>query len=660
MAAAGESAPVSVPTAVHSVKRFLADLRPERGLSDADRESHFLRVLDLWRNDPVRLAELRAAVLTLLALPRQQSFFADAGVRSALGFALELAIRIGNRLLPIPHDRESLADIAHELVPPRDQPWLAAVPRDVWRRLIEMIALPAEGKGLSQTRLNLSEAARLLTYRLAGAALDRELLRAEPQLEEHESPFLALNALLVPLLERIRSGGAPLSAEELRDAEVLLDQCRTALVRVRRRMREVGASVRLTYLVARMEQLCTRLDRVLGAMTEVSGADAAIALIEELLASDLRRDQVRRFIGTNVNLLARNVTDHAARHGEHYIAEDRSGWRAMFGAAAGGGVIIAFMALAKLQIALQHLPVLVEAVAFGLLYGLGFVLIHMLGLTVATKQPAMTAAALASAIEEAHPKRLHALADTALNAVRTQLAAVAGNVGLALPVACLIVVAATLLGLTPLAPEQKLLKMLAELDPFTTGSLFFAAVAGVGLFLSGLVSGYFDNQARYLQLGDRVARSSRFAWLGPDRAQSFGRYVDEHYGAILGNLFFGLYLGLASGFGHMTGLPLDIRHVAFASANVGLAATSLGWHHLPGLVAMALVGVALIGVVNLTVSFVLAIYVAMKSKGLGATQLLGLGRTLAARILRNPLALLRPPEPVSGGAAGADAHHAKR
>jgi site-specific recombinase len=33
-------------------------------------------------------------------------------------------------------------------------------------------------------------------------------------------------------------------------------------------------------------------------------------------------------------------------------------------------------------------------------YGLGFVLIHILHFTVATKQPAMTAARLAAAIEE--------------------------------------------------------------------------------------------------------------------------------------------------------------------------------------------------------------------------------------------------------------------
>ncbi|MFN3630831.1 MAG: hypothetical protein ACK4XK_12380, partial [Casimicrobiaceae bacterium] len=278
---------MSVATAIHSIKRFLAELRPPRRLSKSERLAHFRRVLDRLRGDVVGLAELRAAALTLLALPRQQSFFADAGVRSALGFTLELAIRIGNRLLPLPHDQETLADIASQLVPPRDQPWLSAVPNEIWQELIQLLALPAESKALAQARRNLSEAARLLTYRLAGAALDRELLRAEPRLERHESPFLALNVLLVPLLDRIRSGGALLAAEEVRDAAVLLEQCRSALARARRSMREVGASIRLTYLVARMEQLCSRLERILAALTATAGAEAASQLIAELLSGDL-------------------------------------------------------------------------------------------------------------------------------------------------------------------------------------------------------------------------------------------------------------------------------------------------------------------------------------------------------------------------------------
>jgi site-specific recombinase len=344
-----------------------------------------------------------------------------------------------------------------------------------------------------------------------------------------------------------------------------------------------------------------------------------------------------------VSLLARNVTDHAARHGEHYIAQDRLQWLHMARAAAGGGVVIACMALVKLQLALLHLPPLTAGVVYGLNYGLGFVLIHMLGFVVATKQPAMTAAAIASTLEDTPTKRLDRLADLAQNTVRTQFVAVLGNVGLAFPLACLIALGWAALFGAPVAPPEKLHKMLAEVHPLASGALFFAAIAGVGLFLSGLVAGYFDNQARYLELGARVARSPRFAWLGGERAQRLGDYVDAHYGAILGNLFFGMYLGLVGAVGVLTGLPVDIRHVAFSSANVGTALAALGWQDVRPVLPWALAGVVGIAVVNLAVSFALALYVAVKSRQLGFAQLWQLAGAMAVRFARSPMSFFRAP-----------------
>jgi len=120
-----------------------------------------------------------------------------------------------------------------------------------------------------------------------------------------------------------------------------------------------------------------------------------------------------------------------------------------------------------------------------------------------------------------------------------------------------------------LISSEKAIHLLKEVDPLSSGALFFAGVAGVGLFLSGLVSGYFDNQARYHQLASRITVSPALKWLKPGQASKFGLYLDVHYGAILGNLFFGMYLGFMSDMGRLTGLPVDIRHVSFSSAKPG-------------------------------------------------------------------------------------------
>ena len=135
----------------------------------------------------------------------------------------------------------------------------------------------------------------------------------------------------------------------------------------------------------------------------------------------------------------------------------------------------------------------------------------------------------------------------------------------------------------------------------------------------------------------------RLAWLGYARTRALGLYLDAHHGAILGNLFFGMYLGLVGVTGELTGIPLDIRHVAFASANLGTAGTSLGWAQVLHILPWAALGVLGIALVNLAVSFSLALYVALRSRHLGSWQIVALGRLVLRRFLAAPLSFLRPP-----------------
>jgi site-specific recombinase len=629
--------------AIRVLQDGLLAVRPDPALTPLEQGAYASRQLLALCDDAVHVDRLRHAARTLLATPSQQAFFAETGLHSAKGFMLELARRIGQLLLPIPAQGGSLHEVVQRVVAADDHRWIPLVSPTAWVRVLDAVAPAVDADGRAVTQRSLGEAARMLSYRLAGCALDRELLRADVALEQHESPFLALNALLVPWLDRLRIAGVGLSNAEGRSAEVLLAQCEVALARVRRRVPDIGVSIRLTYLLARMNQLVSRLRVVLGTIAQQPSPAAVVALLGETIHGAHQRDQVGPYIGETVGLLARNITDHAARHGEHYIAQDRAGWLHMARAAAGGGVVIAFMALAKVQLALLHLPPLTAGIVYGLNYGLGFVLIHMLGFVVATKQPAMTAATIASTMQDAAAHRLDRLADLAQNMVRTQFVAVLGNVGLAFPLACLIAFLWVALFGATVAPPDKLNAMLADVHPLTSGALFFAAVAGVGLFLSGLVSGYFDNQARYHALGDRVTRSPRFARLGAKRARRLGSYLDAHYGAILGNLFFGMYLGLVGTVGVLTGLPIDIRHVAFSSANVGTALVSLGWAEVSTVLPWAVAGVVGIAAVNLLVSFTLALYVAVKSRQLGFALLWQLVGKLALRFAGKPLSFFRSP-----------------
>ena len=634
---------------------FFDILRPGRSSDVAQAEGRVRDAAAVLQNDPQQAEKISRAFWGLLAINHQASLYAELGVRSALGFGPEVSLRIGARLLPrVPVDgqlRDALGLIFHVA---GDEHWVCGVSDEAWLALFSALPPPPEPQRMA-AMLPLIEAIRVLSYRLAGTALDRELLRAEPELEKHESPFLAQNAELLPLLERERNEGHLVFERDFDHLKVLLEQCMDALERVRRRARMRGISVRLTYFLARLEQLTQRLTLLLDFLSADRRSVPGVTLFKALVHGVRTRYHVGAFVGETLSLMARNVTDHASRQGEHYIAGDRSAWWGMLRSAAGGGVIIACMAMIKVQLSLLHLPPLTEGILFGFNYALGFLLIYMLGFTVATKQPAMTAAALAATLEDSRPRDLERMVEITRNVGNTQFIAIVGNVALAFPMAMLLAYAWPHLFGHPAEPFEKAAKMLTEVHPLHSGALFFAAVAGVGLFLSGIVSGYFDNRARYQDLAERLACHPFLRRvLGADRARRLGDYMDEHHGAIIGNLFFGMYLGLMGSVGNLTGLPVDIRHVAFASANLG---NSLVLHDFaPPVLSFAWAAVGVIGIatVNLLVSFSLALYVAMRSRRLGSTQLLRLGGLVLRDFARNPMRYYLPPPSVSPAEAGED------
>jgi site-specific recombinase len=649
--------PAELDPALDRLGDLIDRLRPTDPENIDEAERRIRNECARLRAQPQEAAELQRDIECLLALPRQTSLWTESGVRSGAGFGLELGQRVANRALPALPDPEQLRDQVERLFrDPDDHEWVEQIADSVWIELGEVLELDRISSSPAFTG-HILDSVRVLSYRIAGAALDRELLRADPLLEEPTTPFLALNAWLIPILERIRAGGEHATDEEARMTRALVVSCTQVLERVARQATERGISVRLTYLTAGLNECLDRMSLLAGLHIPEERARSAVSLFKVLARSEQNRHELRAFAGDTLSLLARNVTDHSGRKGEHYVAGNRAEWFEMLRAAAGGGAVIAVMAFLKLWISLLNLPPLTEGIAFGLLYGLSFVLIHLLGFAVATKQPAMTAAAIASTLDGPRPINFVRLVDFVQNLIRTQFIAVVGNVAVALPLAWLIAQALIALTGHPPGPLPKLEKMLTELHPIS-GALLFAAVAGVGLFLTGLVSGYFDNQARYHRIGERVAHSPALRRrFGEDRARRLGDFFDQHYGAILGNLFVGMYLGMATAIGRITGLGLDIRHVTLASANVGISLASLEFQRIDQLLPWVVVGLVGIGLLNLVTSFALALHVAMRSRRVGAWHIITLGRMLKVRLRHHPFLLFTPPPRGPGSAhSGHDPH----
>ncbi|WP_233163820.1 site-specific recombinase [Chromobacterium sp. ASV23] len=649
------------PGQTEALAGLIAALRPDKRQAPQQATISLQALSFLLEHHADYRQALRQSLSTLLAESRQIPLYTEAGILANDGFGSTLLHRLGERMLPMPYNPDSLRDRFGLLFNRQDDyQWLGAVPDATWHALWRAMAWHETPRQDSerQTRLQLLESVQVLSARITAIGLEPELVRVCPEVERFASPFMHLNAEVQRYVDSYRQAlvdGVP-PPEDEKQVLVLLEQCEAILGRVRKNAARYGISVNLTYHSLRLAQSIARLRALLELLSpehDPAQRPQLFRLLVDFSRAENRKYSVRDLFKSNTELLALQVTEHAGRHGEHYIAEDRRDWSKMGKAAMGAGFIVGFMALIKLMLARGHLPLLWEGIGFGLNYAIGFIIVQILHFTIATKQPAMTAARLAAVLHEQHgrKKQLEQLAELIVKVVRTQFVAIMGNVMLAIPTAALIALGWNALFGAPVVDAAKAQKLLHEIDPIHSLALPHAAIAGIFLFLSGLIAGYYDNKAIYRRIPERIAghRLLRKV-LGENRAWRLGHYIEHNLGALAGNFYFGMFLGLTGTIGTILGLPLDIRHITFSSANLAFATVALDFQVPLTVVLLGVAGVALIGVVNLAVSFFLALWVALRSRKLSGSLLLPLIPMLAKSFLRQPLRFFIPPASVAPAA----------
>ena len=330
--------------------------------------------------------------------------------------------------------------------------------------------------------------------------------------------------------------------------------------------------------------------------------------------------------------------------GEHYIARNRHEWGAMGWSAAGGGALAVGTALGKYGLSTLPLAPLLLGLALAFNYTASFFLIQVMGFTLASKQPAMTAAALARALETSNGQAREIELVAAIT--RSQAIATLGNVLAAIPTALLVsLLWIRFTGHGPLSPETALHSLHGS-HPFHSGSLLFAALTGALLWLSSLASGWGANWSAYRRLPEALAQSYRLrSLLGARRAEALGAFVHGHISGFIAHLSLGVLLIFVPMAFASVGIHLEVRHVTLQAAALTVASASL-WAQgaLPwSEVLWGLLGVALIGVLNFSTSFALALWTALRARDLSgrASRQLWLGILKAFN--RNPGRFLLPP-----------------
>lgn len=606
------------------------------------RLKHLLNVLQ--RHEPHRLA-VGALLARFWREVDTVALFADFGFSPRMNFFGELGQRLRLRLLPITPETQDLGELFALFFPSeRDAQWLAAIDDDTLARLAQALGpVFAGGRDGRETLIDgiayLAAAVRASGH---SAAL-RQRMSAELLADD---PFRQLASAAERLGQHARSGDTAALLQEAQYLRALIDACRRAAASVRAHLEAFGVSVDIVFEVDQLGARCDRMEALLTTLLAPQPARELLRLIADLAQQAQARRGIRSLFARHYSLLARKVAERSAATGEHYITRNRAEYGHMLRAAAGGGAVIVITTFVKFLVGAMGLAAFWAGLAAGLNYAISFVVIHLMHWTVATKQPAMTAPAMADKLSDVSDDgRVEAFVDEVAHLIRSQAAGIFGNLMVAGPVVLAVQLAAQAAFGQPLVGTQTAEYVLHSLTLLGPTALY-AAFTGVLLFASSIIAGWAENWFVWHRLDSAIAWNPRsIALLGAARARRWGAWWRANISGLVANVSLGLMLGLVPAVASFFALPLEVRHVTLSTGQLAAALGALGWDLLrESGFWWCVAGIAVTGVLNLTVSFVLAFKVALRSRGIRLADRSRIYRAIRARLWHRPTSFLFPPK----------------
>ncbi|MBA3680304.1 MAG: hypothetical protein H0W73_03815 [Bacteroidetes bacterium] len=566
--------------------------------------------------------ELQIELKKFTTLFLEQAFFVNAftdyGINSSQGFFSELIKRIKYKFFPPVTNKTEVGNFLSFLLEDRkNSEWINKIDANNWSLIFSFFILT---NSFYQKNINsqIKNALVILSHRLVTLGVDPYIVQKLPEADDTHSPFFELNRSINEFVETDENK----TEVEKHSTVVLIElrRCEQIFKTLVSKKDEMGTSLHLTFLIKRAEQHIKRIRTLILIFSQDRAVKhvASKELSLTLLKANYDKYSVTSFIKTNTGLLAYRIMSHTSEKGEHYIGFSRNENKKLFRSAMGGGLIVVFLVFIKHYIHELGLSLFFEGLLFGLNYGLGFVLMHFLHFTLATKQPAMTASYIAANIGENNASAT--VAPVLKQIIRSQFISLAGNLIIVLPVSFLIALLLKYFYAYQFFDYETASKQLESNHPLLSLSLFYAALTGVFLTLAGIITGYYDNKVVFSDFAERIKKHPR--WV-QKYSQSFlskaGAFVEKSLGAIIGSMFLGIILGAAGNLGTFFGLPFDIRHVTVSSGNFGIAVGSMYVYHWAELTTV-FVGVLLIGIINIFSSFLFSFTIACVSRNISASE----------------------------------------
>ena len=594
------------------------------------------------------LSVFQSAMIQLLGVVNLTYVFVESGIPMSTSFANELLRIIKSKILPYVVDERDLRLVVGRIFDhDGDDAMLEAMTDKYGTDWFELdtTAMPLD---IASLQNQLENAIKIISYRIAAIGMEEEMAIRAGKETSLITPFIEQNNEINELLQSIDKKDRAKADEDYAQSSIMLRQCSENIKQLDKAAVENGASLQQTFILNKATLLIERLVVLLAITHEVeesSKIKGLALLIKDIVIQELRPKKLRNFLSRNIQLIAYRITENKRKTGEHYITSGWAEYRDMFFSACGGGLIVSFMVIIKLMIHHAALPPLWEALLYSLDYAGGFVVIHVLHFTLATKQPAMTAAYIAASLDTVQEGENGYEDFGALIAAvsRSQIASFAGNLLVVFPMSLLWILFIQIGFNDYFLHESYARKILDDIHPIFSLSILYAALAGFYLFLAGLISGFGDNKVMVSRIGLRLLHHP---WLqkniSQERLARIASYTEHNLGPILGNVVVGFLLGMTGFWGTITGLPLEIRHITFSTGNFALGI--LGTHfQVSGMEVFAgIMGIALIGFVNFLVSFLFALEVAIRSRGLRLKNYPDLLKSVLVYLYKHPRAFLFP------------------
>lgn len=634
-----------------SLKNETISLDPLSDVLSAIKTLDFNLVLSFYKEHPEITENFSYYIKNIFQDKAFNLSLTEAHILSESNFLSEFKKRLLDKLLPPVENENTVWHLVEQasLKPKDDFLFFSTLKVEQLDELFTLLGISriiANKKVVNDLLFSLN----ILSWRVIGAAMDEQVLKMVPQYRKFENPFIALQKELEELnFEYHKEEKFHLISSNVnyKQIKIYVKQCQEFVKIAFKNASKYGISGKINQSLLKISQQLNRFAAILELLVINNESDLITnskKLFLNILEYKSHKNNLRELVSENTVLLSHLITTHTAQTGRNYISSTGKEYIQMLLKASGGGLIVGVLVVLKLFYSNTSGSEFHHAFLYSFNYAMGFVMIYLFKFTLATKQPAMTAATMAQVLSDDRNTKKNYLdfAHLVSKLFRTQFIAFIGNIILAFPMALLI-----MYGLEALFNENfaisKSPKLLNDLNPMHSKVILHACIAGFYLFISGIIVGHVSNNSVFYQIPKRILKNNFInKSFGEQTATKLSTFYEKNWPGILSNVWLGILLGITGPVGVFLGLDLDIRHITFAAGNFALGLYGQGFNVSNQVFFTALSTVFLIGFFNFVVSFGLSMVLAFRSRKVtfGESRLIYM--EIFKYFLRNPLRFFLP------------------